>query len=287
MAGVVHGLAQPSRRRSALRWARAQGGGLRARLALAVLAHYGRVVADGALVGMAGPEALRRHVRIEGEQHLTEATRRGGTIILGFHLGLPSGWLGLRVRGHALTFLGALELDGRQPRGRRSVGQWRDHLASEGALSVSGEEPRLRLPGLYEASRRLRAGESVYITADGEVGREAFRVPLTGGHAIIRGGWLALRRATGATTLPVLVRREGRIRVVTIHPALPVPANDPVIDDTACARHLAPILQDYVRRFPAQCWSLALWGCQDAETAETCGAVGKGIVPDPSARASV
>jgi lauroyl/myristoyl acyltransferase len=288
--GVAHGLAQPARRRGALRWAGAQGGALRHRigLALALLEHYGRVVADGALVGMGEPEALRRHVRVEGEAHLTDGAGRAGTILLGFHLGLPSGWLALRLRGHGLTFVGALELDGRAR--RRTSRQWRSLLAPEHALSVSGGEPHRRLSGLYDAWKRLRAGGTVYITADGELGREAFRVPLPGGPALIREGWLALRRATGARTLPVLARREGRMRVLTIYPALPAPARDPVVDRAACARALAPILEDYVRRFPAQCWSLALWPRHGREAPERRAAFGEdlhAIAPSAAVREGI
>lgn len=97
------------------------------------------------------------------------------------------------------------------------------------------------------------------ITADGPVGAEAFRIPLPGGPAIIRSGWLALRRHAGAPTLPILSHLEGRRQIVTIHPPLPEPQTDPVGDALACRDVLSPLLWDYVRRFPEQCRSLAFW----------------------------
>ena len=115
-----------------------------------------------------------------------------------------------------------------------------------------------RVPGgsgqrLYQARRILLDGGNVFISGDG-LGREAFSVPLPSGGAPIRSGWLTLRRTTAAPVLPVLSHMEGRSHVVTIHPALPPPIADPVLDLDSCRRAIGELLGDYVHRFPEQCY---------------------------------
>jgi hypothetical protein len=105
---------------------------------------------------------------------------------------------------------------------------------------------------------RHRAGALVYVMADGPFGREAFRIDLQGGPLVVRVGWLALRRATGVPTLPVLTHREGNQRVIVIHPPLPDPDGDAVRDAAACRAALTPLVDAYVRRFPTQCRWVAI-----------------------------
>ena len=57
--------------------------------------------------------------------------------------------------------------------------------------------------------------------------------------------------------MPVLARREGRYVVMTVHLPLPPPDPDQARDVAACRAALAPIIEDYVRRYPAQCYTLA------------------------------
>jgi len=51
--------------------------------------------------------------------------------------------------------------------------------------------------------------------------------------------------------------------VVTVHAALPAPTPDPLQDLAACRDALSRLLQEYVRRFPEQCVSLALWSLKN------------------------
>jgi lauroyl/myristoyl acyltransferase len=115
----------------------------------------------------------------------------------------------------------------------------------------------LWLRRLYRARRILLDGGNVFISADGAHGQIAFTVPLAGGPVAIREGWRVLRRATGATVLPVLSHMEGRRQITTVHPPLPPLAADPLLDLDACRDALGHLLGDYVRRFPDQCYSLA------------------------------
>jgi hypothetical protein len=50
---------------------------------------------------------------------------------------------------------------------------------------------------------------------------------------------------------------EGHVQVVTIHPPLPAPVNDPAPDLHACRQALGDLLHDYLRQFPEQCPMLA------------------------------
>ena len=110
---------------------------------------------------------------------------------------------------------------------------------------------------MRQIQRRLSAGQLIYLTADGE-GKEACRLSLPGRDLAIRSGWLTLRRATAMPTLPVLGHRERNRLVVRVYPPLPHPVPDLDRDIAACHEQLGLIVQDFVRRFPAQCFMLAL-----------------------------
>jgi lauroyl/myristoyl acyltransferase len=243
-------------RRQALAWATAQPDteGRAERMARGLCANQGRFLARGALVGIREPELLERHVVVRGEEHLRGHDGRG-TILIGFHLGPRNAYLALRAAGHALTWMGGQTTSGAWARSIRERYQRpgqdllppaREHLASD--------LTRVRL--LYRARRILLDGGRVFIGADG-VGAEAFSLPLPGGPLSIRAGWLSLREATGAPVLPVLSHMDGPVQVVTIHPPLPAPVDDPARDLHACRQALGDLLQDYLRRFPEQCPTLA------------------------------
>ena len=126
-------------------------------------------------------------------------------------------------------------------------------------MPLSGASPQVRAGGLHRALQLLRRGDTVFIMADEPVGAEAFRIPLPGGPLVVRSGWLALRRCSGTATFPVLSHLDGRHHRVTIHPALPPPEPEPDADVVRCWEKLTPLIEGYVRRFPEQCRSLALW----------------------------
>ena len=240
--------------RKALAWASAQPDAKRNRwrLARSLCSQQGRSVARSALVGIRDPAVLRRHISVRGAEHLRAAGR--GVILLGFHLGPRASHQMLRVAGHASTWVGE---PGFSAFWSRAI---REHDEPPGGDLVllgrtgqpSGHE-WMRL--LYRARQILLDGGTVFINADG-TGREAFSVPVPGGRMVIRKGWLALRRGTGAPVLPVLSRMDGRTQVVTIHPALPPLSADPVLDRESCRSALGDLLCDYVRRFPEHCYWL-------------------------------
>jgi lauroyl/myristoyl acyltransferase len=247
---VGEGVVRGARFRRASAWAAAQGasGWARRRLALALLANHGRFVAAEMMVGVGSLEDLRRDVVVEGAGHLHQT---GGAILLGFHLGPPRTWLTLRALGHPVRFAGRLETANQDP-------QWNRALEAGDVVRLPAGRGSDRLESLYRIRNFLREGALVYLTADGPFGREAFRLDLPGGPLVVRVGWLALRRHTGAPTFPVLVRREGRRRVIVVHPPLPEPDADPARDAENCRTALLPLVEAYVRRFPSQCRYLAL-----------------------------
>lgn len=240
---VVKAFVQVGHLRRALRWASAQPvrGAARWRLALALLAHHGRVVARSAIVGLRAPEAWRPYVEVRGEEHLRSAG--GGVILLGFHLGMPGSDVALRMRGHRVRWLG-----GRRVSRGWSRPSWRPLLDQDGELG--GAAGAAGGGVLRRACRALLAGETLFLTADGGHGREAFRVPLPGGPLVVRAGWLVLREHTQALVLPVLSHREGPAQIVTVHPPLPA-------DLASCEKIVGCLLEGYTRRFPEQCYTLA------------------------------
>ena len=151
---------------------------------------------------------------MEGAEHLPAPGT--GAILLGFHLGPPRMWYHLRTLGYPVRLGGALVTSIQDRR-------WQGLIDRGEVVHIPGGATAGRLPGLFQIRELLRRGEMVYLAADGTYGREAFRVELPGGPLIVRTGWLALRRMTRAATLPVFIHRDGRRRVIVIHPPLPAP----------------------------------------------------------------
>jgi hypothetical protein len=171
-------------------------------------------------------------------------------LLLGFHLGPVGTPRALQTLGYRVN----AAISGRRHRATLPLTPGAGETIPLYGPSRQGEASALR-----RAVELLRAGEIVYITADGRVGTESFQIPLPGGPLVVRAGWLALRRLTGAVTHPVLMHVEGPRRVITVHPALPPPAPVPDDEVASCRAALTPLIEEYVRRFPEQCRSLALW----------------------------
>ena len=241
---------RPSRLRKALAWAGHYpvDGRSRWRLALSCCAHHGRFVARQALLGIRTPDDLRRHVIVEGEVHLTAAST--GAILVGFHLGPPGVAVALRAVGHPVTWMGGL----RAFRTRWNEA-WHSFRQASDTLTLSRSSAS---PGgvLYRARRLLLDGGLLYMAAEGGSGRMTFQVELPGGSARIRSGWFVLRRQCAVPVLPVLTHLEGRTQVITICPPLPPPDPDAARDLEVCRVRLTALLEDYVRRFPEQCYAL-------------------------------
>jgi hypothetical protein len=249
---TVVGLVRPSRRRAAVTWARALTPAHPWRLAVKLCAFRGRWVARTQLLGIRQPDELHQNLIAEGAEHLTAVS--GAAIILGFHLGPPSGGdLIFRIPGYPVTFLGLSDRDA-------AIGWWSDPwrpFVEASPLSFAAGD-RNRWPAvLYAARQTLLEGGKIYILADGD-GAEAFRLPLSVGDWPIRAGWLTLHQLTGAPVLPVLHHLAGRRHVMTIHPPLPALPSDRSMGLEVWRDSLTRLLEDYVRRFPDQCPHLAL-----------------------------
>lgn len=251
-AAVAEGIISNGRFRRALSWARDRGftRGAQWRLAVALLANHGRFVAEEAMLGAESTDDLARNVTLLGAERL--ATLRGrGALLVGFHLGPPKTWMVLRAMGYPVRFAGRLEAATRDRR-------WDRALAAGEAFRLPDGDARARTATLFRMRNALRSGALVYLTADGPFGAEAFRIDLAGGSIVVRSGWLAARRAAGVPTFPVLTWREGGRRAIEVHPPLPEVDPDPSSDARACHAALAPLIGDYVRRFPDQCRWVAM-----------------------------
>jgi lauroyl/myristoyl acyltransferase len=264
-AAIADGLVHATRFRRARAWAAAQPGVGQPpwRLVLALLANHGRFCAEEAFLGVSRLEDVRRRVVLEGREHLSAA---GGAILLGFHLGSPQAWFRLRALGYPVRFAGRLERKAGDPR-------WAEALQAREVIRLPEGSPQERMRGLYHIRDLLRDGAMVFLTADGPFGREAFRIDLPGGPLVVRRGWLALRSLTRVPTLPVLAHRDGRHHIIVVHPALPPPAVDLARDAAQCRAALTPLIESYVRRFPAQCRYLALPPWPASPDDETIGAL--------------
>jgi lauroyl/myristoyl acyltransferase len=245
---VIKAFVKSNELRRALAWASAFAVGARRwHLALSALAMRGRFVARGALVGMRSIDDILRQYTVVGQEHVRAVS--GATILLGFHVGPPYSYVALRATGRAVTLLGLKGIPDQW-----SQGTW-DHSATDNQDLLITNDGFSRATMLHRAQQVLRKGGTVYVTADtvkGVEGREAFRLPIHGRDVVVKSGWLALHRTTGAAVLPVLAHLHSRGVDVTIHP--PLPMSDPDARRDALER----LLVDYAGRFPEQCWSLAV-----------------------------
>lgn len=248
---LLKSLGRRGRFQRAIEWAGARRGTRPGRwwLAAKLCTYYGRFVSRLMLVGFRDPEHFRGQVVVRGEEHLKAAAGRG-VILLGFHLGPPGAAIALRSLGYQLTWARGW---GDSQGGLRPA--WRTFHEAGEMLSLSQDRHALGAV-LYEARQVLVDGGAIYITADGGRGREAFRVPMAPAPIVIRSGWLALSRYTGAAVLPVLTHLEGHRQVVSIHEPLPPIGRDPAQGLDACRAALARLLEPYVRDHPEQCYSL-------------------------------
>lgn len=247
---LADGIVRRGRFARAHAWAGAQGyrGWGRTRLALALLANHGRYVAQEAMVGLDSEDAVRQESVVRGVEHLAGAGA-GGALLLGMHVGPPRAWLMLRAHGVPVSF--AI----RATAGRGS--RW-DAWRREGVVvPLPYGAPETRVQGLYTLRRLLADGRYVFLAADGPFGGELFRLDLPGFTPVVRTGWFTLRRQLRLRTIPVLAHEEGTRRVVTIHPPLPLLADDEEADKAACRAVLTTVIGDYVRRYPSQCRYLA------------------------------
>lgn len=234
------------RYRQARMWAAAQGASAVASrwIAVQMLANHGRFAAEEALLGVRSLEALGASVVLEGAEQLERIT--GGALLLGFHLGPPRTWLMLRALGRRVSMAARFENAVGDPR-------WAEMLKAGDIIPLPEADGAARLQALYRIRALLGRNTSIFMTADGPLGREAFRLPLPGMPLIVRAGWLSLRRQTRVPTFPVLAHEEAGRRVIVIFPPLPAPVDDPVADAEACRAALTPLVAEYVRRFPTQC----------------------------------
>ena len=213
---VIKAFAKHDELRRALAWASAFARGLaRWRLALSTLSMRGRFVARGALVGMRSMDDILRLYTVAGQEHVRAAS--GAIILLGFHVGPPYSYAALRGIGRAVTLFGLKGIPDEW-----SHGTWGSSRTDNQDLLIT-HEGASKATMLHRAQQVLRKGGTLFVTADtvkGMEGREAFRLPIHGRDLVVKSGWLALHRTTGAAVLPVLAHQEGRGVAVTIHPPL-------------------------------------------------------------------
>jgi lauroyl/myristoyl acyltransferase len=260
--GILIGLSfgqavlDPGRVRRAYAWAAAGGAGTRSAWAvvLGLFVHRGRALAASPAAAILDPEQLRQRIEVEGLDRLEHARRRGGVILLGFHLGMLSIDRSLPLLGYHVTAIGSEDRFHWPPPPRA----WREFQNRSRMHVWTRAAPGSRADALYRLRQAASAGEVVMIMGAAGQGRVLFDLSLPGRPLAVRAGWFALRRLTGLPTLPLLGYREGRQWKLTIHPPLPAPDPDERRDRECCRDALAAILEEFVARFPDQCLFLAM-----------------------------
>jgi phosphatidylinositol dimannoside acyltransferase len=198
------------------------------------------------------PEEIRRMVRIEGIDHLQEASQRGrGVIIVSAHLGnvdivvqAPLAY-GIPIMGPAMhvqperLFRYILKL--RQTHGLRLI-------------PVDGP--------LLEVVRALRKGELVGLPCDRVVAESTRMVEFFGTPTRLPDGPVRLALRTGAAVLPAFAQRlDDGLFVIHVEPPLDLPnTGDREADIDSGMKQVACSMERHISRSPGQ-WLVAasLW----------------------------
>lgn len=216
-------------------------------IARATFAHFGRLLIFVLRLSTIRPDALRRRIEVEGEEHVRHALALGrGVLIIAGHFGY---W---EVHGvaHPLVF----------PRMHvlvRPLDNPYLHRFLERTRQSTGNGVIYRQGALRRVLRALQANETVGILIDQHMQpSNAVTVDFFNRPASTTAAAATLAIRTGAALIPVfaLPLPGGRVRLVYEHPVpLPDPdCPDPVRDLT---QRLTDVLEMYVRRHP----NLWLW----------------------------
>ena len=251
LAALAQGMLRPSRRRPAHRWAASQPGVRHPwRLTRVLLAERGRFLAALTQVGVRNPKPCA------GIRPGREAAPRGGR---------PARRRAARRSPPRLRRHGTGAPGCRVPRRLQRARTRPDVAPRAGALdrATGGGEPH---PVDRPAKPRGRATTH---PADPRRGRRGLHGGRRGRprrlHA--RAAWTRPRAQERVADGPARSQRDraaaarphgGRSATRPIHPPFPEPAADLDVELAACRAHLAPIVEEFVRQWPEQCFMLAL-----------------------------
>jgi KDO2-lipid IV(A) lauroyltransferase len=164
--------------------------------------NVGRSLAEFALLGRLGPEALRERVRIEGLEHYEKAraaSKSGGVVAITGHFG---SWelLAAAMAAHGFPFV-AVQKPRESPLLDAIVDRYR---------SLGGAEFLARGDAARAALRALREGKAVAILYDLDAPRdEGVFVPFFGRLASTRDGPVRIALRTRAPVVPIFLHRVG------------------------------------------------------------------------------
>jgi KDO2-lipid IV(A) lauroyltransferase len=207
--------------------------------------HFGAVAASLAEISTAwfgDEEAVRRRIRVEGEEHLRAAQLRGqGTILFAAHFtSLEFFWVALR------------------PLCPRASGMYK--WQKNPVMNEQMNRARLRYfdellvkDNVRRLLRNLQDNYVVWYASDQRAppGKNTVLVPFFGVPAMTSTAISRIARVSGASVLPFYVRRvgDGDEYVMTIQPPVP---GFPSGDDARDARDMLKRLEDYIRLCPEQ-----------------------------------
>jgi lauroyl/myristoyl acyltransferase len=139
-------------------------------------------------------ETFRRHVRVQGLEHLEKAREAGrGVILAAAHHGAASMLpVAIPRLGIDVVFIASRDFANLAPSGIRFI------------TREAGD--RMLLKPLMAARKVLRTGACVLMLADGDQGDTGVEIPFLDGTQQFARGFASLAVATGAPALPVLCR---------------------------------------------------------------------------------
>lgn len=215
-----------------------------------MFAAYGRYWAETFWYRPGRYESIRRHVRLDGIEHLHAAMEGGhGAIVALPHVG---NW---EMAATAATTVDVKVTAVAEALGNERVTQWfLDVRESLGIDVVLTNQPTGVMRALLEA---VRTGNVVALLSDRDLSGRGIEVEFFGERTTLPAGPAALAVRTGAAIVPVASFFErGRGHHIVLEPALEVPADGTTEARVAVTtQRLADALERLVRLHPEQ-WHL-------------------------------
>ena len=202
----------------------------------------GRSVLERGLAWWAGPERLRRLVRIDGLEHLQRLRAEGRPVLL-----LAPHFLGLDMAGTRLTLEGDF-VSVYSPQKDKVFDHWLHH----GRSRFNDQLLLSRHDGVRATVKAMKSGRPFYYLPDLDYGRkESIFVPFFGVPAATITGLPRLARLAGAAVMPCVVRilPGGEGYVLELGEAW---ADYPSDDVEADTRRMNAWLEGVIRTMPEQ-----------------------------------
>lgn len=202
---------------------------------------FGKMVIDVLYMSKLTPETIKKYVKLEGHEHLTEALSYGrGAIVATSHSG---NW---ELFGAALAMHGFPLVSVAQKQTNSDM----DHFINE--LRTSSGMEMIYKTGVRDMVKILGEGRVVGILMDQDAGKEGIMVEFFGRLASTPQGAAALGRLKDCPIVPIFItENDDGTHTGTLHPPIWVEkTSDRTQDILSTTQKLTNIIEEHIRNHP-------------------------------------